>query len=80
MDIALIVIGIFIVVVIAMWAGAHMGDPKKIDREEEDAVRSESTQEHERATFDEVAQETKQHTADTNFYGHDTDSGSTYSE
>jgi len=67
MEIAYIVVGILVLVVLGMWVHARMTDPEKIDEIAEREVRAETPHEHERERFN-APSEAEQNAADIDFY------------
>ena len=68
MDIALMVLGLFVLAIVLSWAYSYLDDPKEIDQEEEREVRQESPEVHERAAFERAAKEAKSNAQDIELY------------
>lgn len=68
MDIALIVFGVLALAILLIWIYSFMGDPKEINQEEEEQVRSESPHERERAAFGNAAKDEERNADDITLY------------
>lgn len=68
MDIALMIVGLFMLSVLLMWAYSFVSDPKDIDQYEERRVRAETPQERERAALDEAAKDAERNAEDIALY------------
>ncbi|HEY4502108.1 MAG TPA: hypothetical protein VJJ20_03530 [Candidatus Paceibacterota bacterium] len=68
MDIALMVLGLFALAILLTWAYSFVSDPKDIDQAEEQEVRAETPEEHERAAFDEAAKAAERNADDIVLY------------
>lgn len=68
MDTALIVLGLFLLGVLGMWAYARLSDPKEIDQEEEAQARAETPAQREREIFEERVEDAKRNAEDIAMY------------
>lgn len=73
MTIALIVVGLFILIVLFSWVYAYLNDAEEIDVEAQKEVRQESPQEHERAKAEEKIKEASENAEDIELYSHETE-------
>lgn len=68
MEIALIIVGLFVLAIIMSWAYTYLTDAETIDREETEEVRAESPEERERTRFEHMRKEEERRQDEISFY------------
>jgi hypothetical protein len=71
MDIALMVVVLFMLAILLTWGYTYLVDPKEIDQEEKEQVRAETAEERERSRFKEIELEQEQKELDKQLFSND---------